>query len=451
MVKLAGVFGSMAPFRALVIGDFLLDAYTTGRVKRISPEAPVPVLEVTGLSSRPGGAGNVALNLAALGAQVSVCGRVGLDPEGKELIDRLAHDSIRTEGLFVEQNYRTSVKNRLIADSQQLLRIDIETVVPVASQYEEKAIAYLAEAIASVDVVAISDYGKGFLTAKILSSAIALASQHNVPLVVDPKGTDFAKYRGALLIKPNLSEAYAAAKVSSSTSLEEMARNLLAQTEVQYLLITRSEAGISLFERGGLRQDFPVRSREVKDVTGAGDTVLAMICLGFANRLEMERMIPLANIAAGISIEQVGCAQVTLSQIARRMLEVDSESKIFDQNDLYALKQVLMGCPYSLLVLEKTQLFTQSLFKTIRGLVALGRELLVYVDSLEPADELIALLTSLSEVKFILLQTQNLQELCRLAPPTEVFAMDGEKIRTGSVQLLRELLNYNEMIQSEHV
>ena len=249
MVKLAGIFGQMRPFRALVIGDFMFDAYTEGRAKRVSPEAPVLVLQVERSSFRPGGAGNVALNLAALGASVHVCGRIGSDAEGELLIDRLKSSHIETEGLLREMNYKTPIKNRLMADNQQLLRVDIETVAPLLGEYEAQVIAYLEDAIAKMSVVAVSDYGKGFLTHSILAAAIAIAKRYNVPLVVDPKGTDFTKYRGAFLIKPNVGEAYGAAKLSNSYSLDQVAKILLEQTQVKHLLITRSEEGISYYDK----------------------------------------------------------------------------------------------------------------------------------------------------------------------------------------------------------
>jgi rfaE bifunctional protein kinase chain/domain len=312
---------SIRPFRALVIGDFMLDSYTTGKVRRISPEAPVPILEVMKQESRPGGAGNVALNFAALGGQVEVVGRLGDDGEGDFLRTFLAKQGVGTQGFFSESGHKTPVKNRLIADSQQLLRVDLETVSPLSLSLEAKVLSFLEKAIPQVGVVAVSDYGKGFLTPKILAEAIAISRRVGVPLIVDPKGTEFGKYRGAKVIKPNLGEAYTAAKLTSSASLEEVAQAILQMTESETLLITRSEAGISLFEQGKKRCDFPVQSREVKDVTGAGDTVLAVVGAALANGVEMQDAIAWANAAASVSIERLGCVQVTLAEISTRLLE----------------------------------------------------------------------------------------------------------------------------------
>ncbi len=428
-MKLAGAFSQFQPFRALVLGDFMLDAYTTGRVKRISPEAPVPVMEVLKRESRPGGAGNVVLNLTALGAKVFAVGRIGPDGEGSDLKRRLSEEGADTEGLWVEPNYKTPVKNRLIADSQQLLRVDFETISPLDPKLEEAIIDQLKVLIPQMQVVALSDYGKGFLTNRLIAAAIEISKLNRVPAIVDPKGIEFTKYQGATVLKPNLSEAFAAAKLPPHTSLDEVAQQLLKLSSAELLLITRSEAGMSLFDREGKRSDFPVRSREVKDVTGAGDTVLAMICLGLANRLEMDHAVQLANIAAGIAIERLGCVQVTLSELAQRLLQIDSETKIFDEDHTYALHQILKNKRYSLLVLNKGQEMTTSLFRTLRTLSARNREeLVIYVRDSRPNDEFVHLLSSLQEVSYIILQTESLKHLCEAIHPHEVFLLEGEEI-----------------------
>jgi D-beta-D-heptose 7-phosphate kinase/D-beta-D-heptose 1-phosphate adenosyltransferase len=417
VVKLTKALNDLRSFRVLVLGDFLLDTYTTGKIRRISPEAPVPVMEVLRQESRPGGAGNVVLNLLTLGAKVFALGRIGDDEEGEELKRRLGEAN--TSGMLIEKGYRTPIKNRLIADSQQLIRIDFEKITPIPSAMEEKVIQKLEEILPQVDIVAISDYGKGFLTEKVLRACLA----KGVPTIVDPKGADFTKYRGATLIKPNLSEAYAAAKLGPQASLDEVAKKLEDLTEI--LLITRSEAGISVFQKGK-RADFPVRSKEVKDVTGAGDTVLSMICLGLANGLDIHQAAQLANIAAGLSIERVGCVQITMAELAQRLLEIDSDTKVFDENHTYALQQVLKGKKVSLLVLDKGQEMTNGLFKTIRKLSA-EAELVIYVRDSQPDDEFIHLLSSLHEVGAIILQKENLKNLCEAIQPDEVFVMKQDR------------------------
>lgn len=315
--------GQLRPFRALVLGDFFLDTYVHGRVRRISPEAPVPIMEVISEESRPGGAGNTVLNLLALGGSAIVIGRVGVDADGDQLTKTFAGMGVNVAFLLMEQGYRTPVKKRLIANSQQLFRIDFEKIVSASQSTESAAIACLDHVISTVQVITISDYGKGFLSPRLLSHVMKIASRAGVPVIVDPKGTDFSKYRGATILKPNLLEAYAAAKMSPEESLEAVARSILENTQVESLLITRSEEGISLFHRGGERRDFPVRVREVKDVTGAGDTVLAVLSLGIANHLDLSCTIQLANLAAGIAIERIGCVQVGLAELAKRIEEWD--------------------------------------------------------------------------------------------------------------------------------
>lgn len=425
MAKLASTFRHLRPFRALVLGDFMLDTYTTGRVKRISPEAPVPVMEVLKQESRAGGAGNVVLNLTTLGAQVLAVGRIGQDAEGTLLKSCLS--GADTTSLLVEPNYKTPVKNRLIADSQQLIRVDFETITPLTSSIEDQILNRLNELISQVQIVAISDYGKGFLTTKVIQEAIQIAKRAGVATIVDPKGADFRKYQGATVLKPNLSEAYAAAKMGSQCSLDDVAKEILKIADVETLMITRSEAGISIFNQKE-RFDFPVRSKEVKDVTGAGDTVLAMISLGLANGLDIHQSSQLANIAAGLSIERLGCVQITLSELATRLLEYDSETKIFDESHTYALHQVLQGKQYSLLVLEKGQTMTNSLFKTIRELSKRAdEELIVYVRDSHPSDEFVHLLSSLHEVDYIILQTESLKNLCDAIHPHEVYLLEQDQ------------------------
>ncbi len=178
---LTSAFNRFRPFRALVIGDFMLDTYTTGRVKRISPEAPVQVLEVVKQESRPGGAGNAVLNLLALGGAVIAVGRIGVDAEGRELKEMLVQAGADVQGLFIEKGYRTPVKNRLIADSQQLLRVDLETVTTIDEETFEAAVLQLEKMIPTVQVVAISDYAKGFLSNALISETIGIAKRANVP------------------------------------------------------------------------------------------------------------------------------------------------------------------------------------------------------------------------------------------------------------------------------
>lgn len=427
-MKLAGTLSQIRPFSVLVVGDFMLDTYTTGNVKRISPEAPVPVMQIERHESRAGGTGNVVLNLIALGAKVFICGRCGNDHSGAELKSCLVGPNIVLDGLFEETGYPTPIKNRLIAGSQQLLRMDYEVIRPLPQNIEKEVLAYLEQTISQVQIVALSDYAKGFLSPRLIQSVVALAKAHQIPVIIDPKGTDFSKYRGATLLKPNLSEAFAAARLSSDASLDTVAERIFEMTDVETLLITRSEHGISLFNRSSMRQDFPARSREVKDVTGAGDVVLAVLSAALANGLDIRFAAQLANIAAGIAIERVGCVQVSVSELARRLLDYDSDTKIYDDSHTFALRQVLQDRAYSLLMLDCGQKISSSLFQAIRSIrKADDVELLVSIRDPKPSEELIHFLSSLREVDYVLLHNDP-KDLYNTTQPREIFSLIGERL-----------------------
>ena len=214
MVKLLGSFSRFKKAKILVIGDFILDTYTRGDVQRISPEAPVPILHAFQSESFPGGAGNVSLNLEALGAEVLAVGRIGDDSAGQCIEKLFSKRKQVGHHFFLQNNFITPIKNRFISNSQQLIRVDHECLTPVDKKTEEKVKLFLEKKMSEIEVVAISDYGKGFLSDALLRVLIDLARDHKVPVIVDPKGDDFFKYRGATLIKPNIKEAYLASKLS---------------------------------------------------------------------------------------------------------------------------------------------------------------------------------------------------------------------------------------------
>ncbi len=312
---------NLKPCKVLVAGDLMLDRYTIGQAKRISPEAPVPVLSVKEERTLPGGAGNVALSLKAAGADVTLLGQVGSDHAGEELLALLKEEGVETHAVMVNQKGVTSHKQRLIADFQQLLRVDREEVRALPEPAENLLIERLPTLVEHVDVVAISDYAKGFLSRRLLSALIQAGRAAGKPVIIDPKGVDYTKYRGATLVKPNLKEALEASGSDESVAIEEVAKRLFKRSGTDHLLITRSEDGISIFEQNGEHKNFPVRIREVNDVTGAGDTVLAMLTMAFANQWSMDDAAELANIGAGIAIEHLGCHRVTCEQLEARVEE----------------------------------------------------------------------------------------------------------------------------------
>lgn len=420
MVRLASLFNRFAPRRVMILGDLVLDRYTFGAVKRISPEAPVTIVHVEREEARPGMVGNVALNMASLGLQAVPVGRIGNDDAGRQLVQSLESEGIDVSGLVVEECFPTPVKNRIIGGNQQMMRIDFEKVQILSKEIEEKVLNLMETLIEDVDAVAISDYGKGFLTTAILKRAIELANLKKIPVVADPKGRDFTKYAHATVIKPNLSEAIEAAGLGSQVSLDEMASAILSKTRALNLMVTRSEAGISIFSAEGVRQDFPSRVREVRDVTGAGDTVLAMVTCALANGLSLEEAARLANVAAGIAVERFGCARVSLSELAWRLLEEDSSNKVFDDEHLFALREALKGKQYMLLSIKSAPMLTTELYREIKSASQKAEgELVVYLRDPHPQEEFVSHLASLREVDFIILRGSKEQELAQMVPPQE--------------------------------
>jgi D-beta-D-heptose 7-phosphate kinase/D-beta-D-heptose 1-phosphate adenosyltransferase len=428
--KLSGIFSRLSPIKVAVIGDYMLDTYTTGKIRRISPEAPVSVLNVLREESRPGGAGNVVLNLISLGAQVVAIGRIGPDNAGKQLLQALSSEGVMTEGLIYQQSFQTPVKNRLIADAQQILRVDFEHSSPIPENVEQEVAIRLPSLLFDVDIIAISDYGKGFLSRSLLMAIFELAKSREIPVIVDPKGDDFVKYQGATILKPNLQEAYAAAKLPQEATLEQVADTLFKKVSVDMFMITRSELGISLFTKDGKRSDFPVHSKEVIDVTGAGDTVLATVSMVLGNGLDIKYGAKFANIAAGIAIERIGCARITLSELAVRLLEYDVDNKVFDEEHLFALQQALKNKRYCVLGLYSAHGMSTALFRSIRELASRDpdMQLIVYVRDGNPDEEFISLLASLAEINFVVLKCESLKNLCEIIHPHEVFLMENNRL-----------------------
>ncbi len=428
MVKILGSFSRLKPAKVLVLGDFMLDTYTTGRVERISPEAPVPILHVQKSEDLPGGTGNVVLNLKALGAEVVGVGRVGDDKEGYRLKELLKEEGIDTSGIFTQKGVRTPLKNRIIADAQQLIRVDQECITPLSSQVEAQVIAYISDIGHQIEVIAISDYAKGFLTKSLLQMVINLAREREIPTIIDPKGDDFSKYRGATMIKPNYKEALAASKLPSDSNLDAIGHSLLTQTASEMIMVTRSSEGITLFKQDKMRYDFPVKSREVKDVTGAGDTVLAMTTMTFASGISLMEGLELSNFAAGIAIERLGCARVSLSELAERLLETNVTNKIFDENHFFALEQSLKGKKLTILGINTEDGISSGLFSHIQKLSkqTADQRLMIYLIDTDPDEDFLSLLSSLHEVDFIVIQSDSLTSLTEKSHPNKVYTLAND-------------------------
>ena len=442
MVKLFNSFSRLQSPHVLIIGDFMLDTYTTGHVERISPEAPVPILHVEKIEDRPGGAGNVALNLIALGAKVMAVGRIGDDRQGLHLKKLLKKKGIDPVALFIQHGITTPLKNRFIGNGQQLIRVDQESKIPLTSKIEEMALAYIHAKIDQVKVIAFSDYGKGFLSKSILQTVIDLATTKGIPTIIDPKGEDFSKYQGATVIKPNDKEALLASNLSTSASLDAIGNSLLTQTGSKMVIITRSEKGISLFKKNHTRLDFPVKCQEVKDVTGAGDTVLAMITLSCASGLSIEEGLELSNIAAGIAIERLGCVDVCLSTIAQRILEINMTHKIFDQNHLFALERALERKNLTILGVNTEKVILNHLFLHIQKLSqqSLDEKLMIYFINPNPDEDILSLLSSFDEVDFILIHSDSLTSFTKRIRPSKVYLLNNDGTLTNLSQHPQALL-----------
>lgn len=326
------LFAHSGQIRCLVVGDLMLDEYLWGKAERISPEAPVQVVDVIREELRLGGAGNVVHNLAALGAQVSVCSVVGDDQNGRELLGQFCHYHIDTQAIFLDSGRRTSRKTRVVAAHQQIVRIDRESREALPVAVEQQLCLWIAAHAGEYRVIVLSDYNKGVLTPAVISSAISAADAAGIPVLVDPKGTDFTRYSGATLLTPNRKEAEAASgiPISDAASLARAADVIMGAAGLKHLLITRSEEGMSLFSKGGEPVHIPTVAREVFDVSGAGDTVLAALAVGIASGLSVAESARLANIAAGIAVGKLGTSIVTPQEIIDTvsLVHKDSHSKI---------------------------------------------------------------------------------------------------------------------------
>lgn len=325
-------FNRIAGIRCLVIGDLMLDEYLWGKTERISPEAPVQVVDVLREELRLGGAGNVVNNLVALGAQVAVCSVIGDDDNGRALLEDFNGRAVAVDAIFQDPARRTSRKTRVVASHQQIVRIDRESRDPLSVKMENQVCDWISSHANSFDVILLSDYLKGVLTPRVIESVVAAARPSAIPVLVDPKGTDFARYKGASILTPNRKEAEAAAGIAirDNESLGRAANLIMERAGLENLLVTRSEEGMSLFFRNAEVVHIPTVAREVFDVSGAGDTVLASLAIGVAAGLGMAEAARLANIAAGIAVGKLGTSTVSPTEIinAVALTHSDSDSKI---------------------------------------------------------------------------------------------------------------------------
>ena len=319
----------------LVIGDLMIDHYLWGSCERISPEAPVQVVDIAKETTVLGGAGNVINNLNALGASVSVSSVIGDDENGIELLNMLKEIEVDTKNIIIQEKRKTSKKSRVIAVSQQVLRYDNESKNDIQKESVINILDSLQNKINEYDIVILSDYGKGILTTELCAGIIELAKKHNVKVLVDPKGSDFTKYKGAYLLTPNKKEAILATNIiiDDEISLEKALIKMKNECDLGLSLVTLSEDGIATFDNK--LKKFPTVAKEVFDVTGAGDTVIASIAFALSAKKSLEEVIRFANLAAGVVVGKIGSATVSIDEIEEYEASLhkstsDSHIKSFD-------------------------------------------------------------------------------------------------------------------------
>lgn len=422
--------------RILVVGDLMLDEYVWGEVDRVSPEAPVQVLTVKSEDYTLGGAGNVVNNLVALEAKVAVAGVVGTGANGRLLIQKFKDLGVDASGVVQEPGRPTTRKTRVIAATQHLLRVDREARKSISEATQETLATFIEEKIPAADIVLISDYGKGLVTDTLLARITACARKHRKPAIADPKGLDFSKYSGVALLTPNKKEAALAAgiDITDDAGLSKAADKILATARVDRLLITCGKDGMVLFEPG--REPFRVRAeaRQVFDVSGAGDTVLAVLGLALAAGESYENAMTLANTAAGIVVEKIGTATVNQNELAAALKpwSYAAEFKHKQKSELSAVvrdlkrkdRRIVMtnGCfdllhPGHIMLFEESKKLGDVLVvaidddESVRALKGPGRPVV-------KARERVRIISALDSVDFVVVfSSRELDELIEIVRP----------------------------------
>ncbi len=320
--RLSTVAASFRGRRIAVFGDLMLDRYVKGTVRRISPEAPVPVVRVTSESAVCGGAANVAVNLAALGAEPQLLSVTGRDSAAQELASLLSAAGVSPSRLVADPGFSTIEKTRVIAEHQQVVRFDREQPSLLGHSAKKAALAALDEALKNgCGALVLSDYGKGLLEPATIKAAVSMAAARRVPVFVDPKVEHFQLYRGVDSITPNTSEAFGGMRLThkdGQEAAEELGKAIMRKLSCRTLLVTQGEHGMTLFTRrgGSVRPEhIPTRAREVFDVTGAGDTVISTLALAWASGASPEEAASAANFAAGVVVAKLGTASVSVEEL----------------------------------------------------------------------------------------------------------------------------------------
>lgn len=305
----------------LVIGDLILDHYIWGRVSRISPEAPVPVVHVESESLKLGGAANVFNNILALGGRADLCGVIGSDESGRLLLKELGGKRHSRGGIIIDPERPTTRKSRVVAHSQQMVRYDVERRTEMQPQLQRRILRYVESRVRTLSCLVVSDYAKGVVTASLMADLTRLAGAQGIPIVVDPKVEHFGYYKGVTVVTPNHLEAAQAAGIhgDDDQSINEAGATIRQRLGCQSVLVTRGERGMSLYAADGAYWHIPTRARQVYDVTGAGDTVVGTLALALSTGAGMCEAATLANHAAGIVVGMVGTATIAAAQLSEAL------------------------------------------------------------------------------------------------------------------------------------
>jgi D-glycero-beta-D-manno-heptose-7-phosphate kinase len=301
----------------LVIGDLILDHYVMGRVSRISPEAPVPVVHVESETLRLGGAANVFNNILSLGGKADLCGVIGADESGRLLLKELGKSRSGRGGVIIDHDRPTTRKSRVIAHNQQIVRYDMEGRQELKGTLQKRLLRYVESRIRELSCIVVSDYAKGVVSAALMAELTRIAALRKIPVIVDPKVEHFSYYKGVTVITPNHLEATQAAGLhgDDDQTIDQAGAVIRQRLGCQSVLITRGEKGMSLYEGEGMSWHLPTQARQVYDVTGAGDTVIGTLALALATGASMREAATLANHAAGIVVGMVGTATVSPKQL----------------------------------------------------------------------------------------------------------------------------------------
>jgi len=302
--------------RILVVGDIIVDEFIWGHVKRVSPEAPVPIVNVERRSMMLGGAGNVVHNIISLGGNATICGVIGSDSTGWKLREMLISISSPTDYIIIDEGRPTTVKTRVVAHSQQVVRVDLEDTKPISSEYTKKILDAITDQLPILHAIIIADYGKGVVTQELMDGIRSIIP-NDLILAVDPKVQNIELYKGATLITPN---SYEAKLMANTDTIDEAGRLLLDKLNCKTVLITRGEKGMTLFEDNQIIQ-IPTIARKVFDVSGAGDTVISTFTLSLVSGLNSKQAAILANAAAGLVVAEVGTAAISATRLKQFLLE----------------------------------------------------------------------------------------------------------------------------------